>query len=64
MRLLRLFAKENVNKLQDSVWDISQKEHLIGRIIDHLNELKSQIENETKNKPKVIILKSKIVEII
>ena len=63
MRLLRLFNKENVNKFQDSIWDITKKEHLVDRIIKDFNELREEIKKEGKNEPRIVMIKGEVIEI-
>jgi CRISPR-associated endonuclease Cas2 len=63
MRLLRLFAKENVNKLQDSVWDITKKEHLLHRIIKDVNELKNKIKKEMGSEPRIFMIRGKMKDL-
>lgn len=60
MRILRKFAKENIYKLQDSVWDITTRETILSQILNDLNELKNKIKKETKTEPKIFILKGEI----
>lgn len=63
MRILRKFAKEGIPKLQDSVWDITEKRNIIASITNDFNELKTKIKSETKTEPKVFIVKGDIEEL-
>jgi CRISPR-associated endonuclease Cas2 len=64
MRILRRFAKEEVMRLQDSVWDLSAKGNLLKKILDDFNELKDEIKRESKNEPRMFIIKGEIMEML
>lgn len=64
MRILRKFAKEEITRLQDSVWDLSAKSDLLSKVLDDFNELKDVIKKESKSEPKVLVIKGKIAELL
>lgn len=64
MRILRRFAKEEVNRLQDSVWDLSRKANLLVEIVNDFNELRDEIEKESENKPKLFMIEGEVSELL
>lgn len=60
MRILRKFAKGNIIKLQDSVWDITENRSILSDILNDIEELKNKIKKESKREPLVLLIKGNV----